>query len=303
MQGTHSKERPQWHSLAPELLVDVFKHLNMRDKMRAETSCRSWHRVLTSPQNCELWSPRKIDLENMSSFLTEQLPLGGYLSFSERLLPMGRWLQTHSQGCVLHLTTLWCSTCNSEEHTACEKHADNSRVEMISAGFAMLVAALQGLRVDVCVRLSCKSQLEGQDSEATLQHVDWSPLIWLTCLTLDTTRGSLSAASTVPNLERLTLSEVLGRPDQRALQHMSNLTCLSFISFSGTDMLEEEMGILRNQASLRSLHIEWLPDSSYELFAGGVTGLCCALGRLTMLTSLVMNHAGYPGFNPAHLRA
>ncbi|KAK9798570.1 hypothetical protein WJX73_010373 [Symbiochloris irregularis] len=134
--------RPDWSQLPSELLTEVFKGLSKPDLVRAELCCRSWNQTLKCLQGCKLWGDVCVELDVIIDAVSGQSREKP--SNTQRFLPTCRWFVSHAAG----IESLQIQTLCAE--------ADLTEVDigLVRGLFAMLMASLSGLQVDVHLHLT-----------------------------------------------------------------------------------------------------------------------------------------------------
>ncbi|KAK9790561.1 hypothetical protein WJX73_004910 [Symbiochloris irregularis] len=108
MQNNSGVPDPDWGSLPPELLVKVFKELQLQDQVRSELCCKAWHRLLSRPQVPDLWGPVTIELDKLPKRSRRPNHAANEREFDlASLSPICRWLRARldlrrrlSRGCM-----------------------------------------------------------------------------------------------------------------------------------------------------------------------------------------------------------
>ncbi|KAK9812077.1 hypothetical protein WJX73_003479 [Symbiochloris irregularis] len=267
------KRQPDWNRLPPELLTRCLSHLKASDLRQAELCCQTWHQILSNPQDPKLWGDLTIKLDTLLPSLSTEDQDGA--SISQLFLPMCRWLRDRAKG----ITSLHFTTSSEDWQSDWFDQYDCGTTCLAEAGFAMVLAALNGHPVDVHVKFECDMEL--------------------TWLKLASIAGSIAAAGTAKALKSLALSSTPGEADQAALRRFGKLACLEALSFVCVNV-HGELGVMHHLKALRDLEI-----SNWGSGVADPTGdpVACrgALGRLTMLTRLEMEICRIPGFTPVDL--
>ncbi|KAK9806045.1 hypothetical protein WJX73_008845 [Symbiochloris irregularis] len=273
-----TRARPRWDALPSELLFRVHKHLSLIDQVRAETSCRSWYQAFCNSQDCKLWNPLQIKLDQLrcpKSTSPEQEY--SWLSASQAFQPMCEWVQRHIGSIAsLQIVTKGCNeSCASDK---CCAPSPNICQRVMSIVFAMLLAPLERQPVEVHVKLERHAEVWPLDRQPMLQQACAQHLVSLQLHNAVDSRELLS----ICGLTRLTLLQL--NIDEEGLSEFPHAAA------GLTSMHKLQSLTLKAESDQASLGgVDWSPLAQLTLLELGIKlGALSAAASVAGLQDLIL---------------